>query len=112
MPFVNVIKGEQLPNATFNVRTPILRIPWWAIISWHLVKSLAWLTVFLIRYWYAPAPPAVLGGLYLRYGWLGPAGLAGAVTAIGVYWWFAHPASCLRFGWWPILARVRRWLYR
>src|SRR4051794_17037613 len=112
MPFVNVIKGKQLPHATFIVRTPILRIPWWAIICWQLVKSLVWLTVFLIRYWYLTAPTAVLGWLYLRFGWLGPVGLAASVVSAGSSWWLLHRASFLRFGWWPILARIRRWLYR
>jgi hypothetical protein len=112
VPFVNVIKGEQLPNAVFNVRTPILRIPWWAIICWQLVKGLPRLTVFLIRYWYLTGPAAALGWLYLKFGWLGPAGLAGTVVGVAASWWFAHRPSCLRFGWWPILARVRRWLYR
>ncbi len=37
MPFVNVIKGEQIPTAPFTVRTPILRIPWWIIITWQAV---------------------------------------------------------------------------
>src|SRR3954447_15948096 len=112
MPFVNVIKGEQLPNAAFNVRTPILRIPWWAIICWQLVKGLARLVVFLVRFWYVTGPTATLGWLYLRFGWMGPAGLAGTMVGVAAGWWFVHRPSCLRFGWWPILARIRRWLYR
>src|SRR3954465_14648502 len=103
MPFVNVIKGEQLPTATFNVRTPILRIPWWAIICWQLVKGVARLVVFLVRYWYVSAPAGVLGWLYLEFGWVGPVGLVAAVASVGSSWWFVHPSSCLRFGWWPIL---------
>jgi DNA translocase FtsK/SpoIIIE-like protein len=112
VPFVNVIKGEQLPNAAFNVRTPILRIPWWAVICWQLVKALAWLVVVLVRYWYLTAPAAVLGWLYLEFGWVGPAGLAASLVSVAASWWYLHRPSFLRFGWWPILARIRRWLYR
>src|SRR4051812_41953576 len=111
MPLVNVIKGEQLPNAVFNVRTPILRLPWWAIICWQLVKALVWVVLAFVRFWHVTVPATVLTWLYLRYGWVGPVGLVAATTTVGAGWWFAHPASCLRFGCWPVLARIRRWLY-
>ena len=112
MPFVNVIKGEQLPTAPFTVRTPILRIPWWMIITWQAIKVLAWLLVAYLRFWYATLPATLLGWLYLRYGWHGPVIAAGSVAAVMTGWWVLHPSSCLRFGWWPILARWRRFLYR
>jgi S-DNA-T family DNA segregation ATPase FtsK/SpoIIIE len=112
MPFVNVIKGEQLPNAAFNVRTPILRIPWWAVICWQLVKALAWLVKTYLRGWYITLPATGLAWLYWRYGWQGLAILAGSLVGVGAGWWLLHPASCLRFGCWPILARWRRFLYR
>src|SRR4029453_15608847 len=54
----------------------------------------------------------LLSWLYLRYGWAGPAALVGSIAAAGTGWWFGHRSSWLRFGWWPILARIRRWLYR
>ena len=112
MPFVNVIKGEQIPTAPFNVRTPILRIPWWAIICWQLIKAVAWLLVAYLRFWYATGPATLLGWLYLRYGWPAPAILAGSTLAAGTGWSLLHRPSWLRFGWWPILARIRRFLYR
>src|SRR4051812_27501858 len=112
MPFVNVIKGEQLPTSAFTVRTPILRIPWWAIIGWQIAKTLGQLAVAYVRFWYATVPATMLGWLYLRYGWVGPVALVGSITAAGAVWWFGHRSSCLRFGWWPILARFRRFLYR
>jgi S-DNA-T family DNA segregation ATPase FtsK/SpoIIIE len=112
VPFVNVIKGEQLPTAVVTVRTPILRIPWWAVICWQLVKTLARLVVAYVRFWYVTVPATVLTWLYLRYGWAGPATVVGSVSAVGTGWWFAHRPSWLRFGWWPILARYRRFLYR
>jgi S-DNA-T family DNA segregation ATPase FtsK/SpoIIIE len=112
MPLVNVIKGEQLPHAAFNVRTPILRIPWWAVICWQLVKALAWLVTTYLRAWYVTFPVTLLVWLYLRYGWQGLAILGGSLAAVAVGWWLLHPVSCLRVAAWPILARWRRFLYR
>jgi len=112
MPFINVIKGEQLPTSIVNVRTPILRLPWWMIITWQTIKALAWLITTAVRYWYLTGPAAFLTWLYLRYGWVGLAVLFGSITAAGTAWWFGHHGSYLRFGWWPILARYRRFLYR
>ncbi|WIM97641.1 hypothetical protein ACTOB_001183 [Actinoplanes oblitus] len=47
------------------------------------------------------------------YGW--PA-LVGAVSGLGAaiaIWWRFHPASWLRFGWFPLVGRCRRlWIYR
>jgi hypothetical protein len=40
MPFVNVIRGEAIPTAPFNVRTPVVRIPVWMIVAWQVVKAL------------------------------------------------------------------------
>src|SRR5919112_4242012 len=108
MPFVNVIKGEPIPSAPFNVRTPILRIPWWMIITWQAIKALAWLLVAYLRFWYATLPATLLAWLYLRYGWPGPAILAGSVTGLAAGWRDLHPTSWLRVGWLPILARLPR----
>jgi hypothetical protein len=112
MPLVNVIRGEQIPASAFNVRTPILRIPLWMVITWQLVKALAWVVFFTCRYYYITVPTALLTWLYLRYGWAGPGVLVGSIAAIGCGWGFGHRPSFLRFGWWPILARYRRFLYR
>ena len=112
MPLVNVIHGEQIPTSAFNVRTPTLRIPLWMLITWQVIKALAWVVVFACRYYYVTAPAALLGWLYLRYGWAGPGVLVGSIAAISGGWWFGHLPSFLRFGWWPILARYRRMVYR
>jgi hypothetical protein len=112
MAFINVIKGEQIPTSAFNVRTPIIRIPLWMVISWQTIKALAWLVKSYIRFWYITLPTTFLAWLYLRYGWVGLAILFGSPAAIGTSWWFAHQTSCLQYGWWPILARWRRFLYR
>jgi FtsK/SpoIIIE family len=112
MPFINVIKGEQIPASAFNVRTPVLRIPMWMVIAWQGIKALVWLAVVYVKFWYVTLPATGLTWLYLRYGWQGLAVLVGSLATVGTVWWFAHPSSCLRFGWWPILARWRRFLYR
>lgn len=112
MPFVNVIKGEQIPASAFNVRTPILRIPMWMVIVWQVVKALAWAVKTYVRYWYVTVPATFLTWLYLRYGWQGLAVLFGSITAVCAGWWFGHQASCLRFGCYPVLARYRRFVYR
>ncbi|RZU50815.1 S-DNA-T family DNA segregation ATPase FtsK/SpoIIIE [Krasilnikovia cinnamomea] len=112
MPLVNVIRGEQVPVSALNVRTPVLRVPLWAALGWQLVKALAWLVKTYVRLWYLTLPATFLTWLYLRYGWQGLAILVGSTAAIGGGWWFAHQTSCLRFGWWPILARYRRFVYR
>jgi hypothetical protein len=112
MPLINVIKGEQIPASAFNVRTPLLRIPLWMVIAWQVVKALAWLVKTYVRCWYVTAPATLLTWLYLRYGWAGLGILFGSLAAIALGWWYAHPSSCRRFGWWPVLARYRRLVYR
>ena len=103
MPFVNVIKGEQLLNATFNVRTPIIRIPLWMIIGWHTVKAPAWLVKTLVRYWYVTGPAASGPGCIC--GTAGSARPCWSPRAGGGRGLVVHQGSYLRFGWWPILAR-------
>jgi hypothetical protein len=112
MPLVNVIRGEQIPTAAFNVRTPVLRIPLWMVITWQAIKALAWAVATYVRYWYVTLPTTFLTWLYVTYGWVGLAVLTGSVGAVGAGWWFGHPASCLRFGCYPVLARYRRMVYR
>lgn len=112
MPLINVIKGEQVPTAAFNVRTPILKIPMWMVILWQVIKTVAWLVKTYVRYWYVTLPATFLTWLYLRYGWVGLAVLVASITVPVVAWYFLHLPSWLRFGWWPILARWRRFVYR
>lgn len=112
MPLINVIQGETVPVAPLNVRTPVVKLPLWMIIAWQVVKSLVWLVVTYVRHWYVTVPVTGLTWLYVRYDWQGLAVLGGAIVVPATGWFFAHRASWLRFGWWPILARYRRFLYR
>src|SRR3954454_23198117 len=112
MAFINVIKGEQIPTSAFNVRTPIIRIPLWMVICWQTIKALARLVKSYIRFWYVTLPATLLTWLYLRYGWQGLAVLFRSLATVAASWWFAHQPSCLQYGWWPILARWRRFCYR
>lgn len=111
MPLVNVIRGEQVPNALLNVRTPVVRVPLWAAVSWWVLKGFGRLGVGYLRFWPVTLPVTVLAALYLALGWIGPVVLVVTVAVVGIAWWFGHRESALRFGWWPLLARYRRWRY-
>ncbi len=112
MPLINVIRGEAIPTAPFTVRTPVLRLPVWLLVIWQAIKALIWLAVTYVRFWYVTVPVTLLAWLYARFGWQGPAYLTGGVVLAGAAWWFGHRPSCLRFGWYPVLARWRRFVYR
>ncbi|GAB3184449.1 S-DNA-T family DNA segregation ATPase FtsK/SpoIIIE [Micromonospora palomenae] len=112
MPLVNVIRGDRIDPAPINVRTPFIRIPMWLALSWWTLKALGRLAVVLVRFWYVTAPAVFFAWLYLRWGWAGPAVVVGAIAAVSTGWAFGHRASWLRFGWWPVLSRYRRWVYR
>jgi len=112
MPLINVIRGESIPTAPFTVRTPVLRLPVWLLVIWQAIKAVAWLIVTYVRYWWATGPTTGLLWLYAEYGWVGPASTAGGIAAAATGWAFGHRPSYLRFGWYPILARYRRWTYR
>src|SRR5689334_4164190 len=112
MPLVNHVRGDEVPDAMLNVRTPIVRIPLWMVVLWWMVKGLVRLVILACRYWYVTAPAALLLWLYARFGWFGPVGLVVALVAVPTAWRFIHRASFLRFVWWPALSRVRRWWYR
>ncbi|MFC4089123.1 FtsK/SpoIIIE domain-containing protein [Micromonospora sp. GCM10011541] len=112
MPLVNVIRGDRIDPAPINVRTPFIRVPMWLALTWWTLKGLGRLVVVLVRFWYVTAPAVVFGWLYLRFGWAGPVGLVAAVATVSAGWWFGHRDSFLRFGWWPVLSRYRRMVYR
>ncbi|PWU46279.1 cell division protein FtsK [Micromonospora globispora] len=112
MPLVNVIRGDRVDPAPINVRTPFIRIPLWLALSWWTLKGIARVAVVLVRFWYVTAPAAVFGWLYLRFGWMGPVGLVVLVAVVAAGWGFGHRPSFLRFGWWPVLSRYRRMVYR
>lgn len=112
MPLINIIRGERIEPAPFNVRTPYLRVPLWLMLTGWLLKALYRLVVVYIRFWYITVPATGLAWLYHRYGWPGPA-LAVGVPAGGLTAWsFAHRPSFRRFFWWPVLGRWRRMRYR
>ncbi len=112
MPFINVIRGQEVPNAPLNVRTPIVHIPLWMALTWWTLKGFALLVFWTVRYWYLTVPAGVLLWLYLKFGWAGPVGLLAGLTAGACGWAFAHRPSFLRFGFYPALGRWRRWCYR
>src|SRR6266540_2802406 len=112
MPLINVIRGERIEPAPFNVRPPILHLPLWMVLAWWTVKGLVRLVVLACRYYYITGPAALLVWLYLRYGWAGPISLVAGLALIAGVWWWAHQPSFLRFACYPALGRWRRWVYR
>ncbi|GIF09519.1 hypothetical protein [Actinoplanes siamensis] len=112
MPLINVIRGETVPVAPLNVRTPFVKLPIWLVVVWEIVKALYWTVTNYIRHWYATLPLTGLTWLYLAHGWQALALLVGGTAAAATGWSFAHRPSWLRFGWWPALAKVRRFVYR
>ncbi|GIF16754.1 FtsK/SpoIIIE domain-containing protein [Actinoplanes teichomyceticus] len=112
MPLINIIRGETIPVAPLNVRTPFVKLPIWLVVVWETIKGLAWLVTTYVRHWYATLPATGLTWLYLEHGWQAPVALAGGLAVVATGWAFADRPSWLRFGWWPVLARVRRLVYR
>ncbi len=112
MPLINHVRGNQVPDSMLNVRTPIVRIPLWMVVTWWCIKGLA-LAVFLAcRYWYVTAPASLLLWLYVEFDWYGPVGLVVGLAGGLTGWWFGHRPSFGRFAWHPALSRWRRWWYR
>ncbi|MFG1848293.1 FtsK/SpoIIIE domain-containing protein [Micromonospora carbonacea] len=107
MPLINVIPGDKIPMAPMNVRLPAWRVPGWLLVFWWLARGLFRLTVLAIRYWWLTAPAALALWVRAEFGGLALAGVALAVATGCVGWWQWHPSSWLRFGWYPLVARVR-----
>jgi S-DNA-T family DNA segregation ATPase FtsK/SpoIIIE len=118
MPRVAVIRGERVPDASMTlqapvmVRTPVIRVPLWLLVSWWCLRALVWVLLAACRYWYLTGPVLLLGWLWWRFGWLGPAGLAAGVGGLLAAWGLSHPDSFRRWCWWRLLARWRGWCYR
>jgi S-DNA-T family DNA segregation ATPase FtsK/SpoIIIE len=111
MPLVNVIRGEQVPDALLNVRHRFIRLPLWLVVTCWCLKQLA-LAVFLAaRYWYLTGPVLLTGWLWWRFGWPGPATLAAGAVVTATGWWLVAPGSFGRWCRYPLLARRRRWSY-
>ncbi|WFE59649.1 FtsK/SpoIIIE domain-containing protein [Micromonospora sp. WMMD712] len=107
MPLINVIPGDKIPMAPMNVRLPAWRVPGWLLVFWWLARGLFRLTVLAVRYWWLTGPAALALWVRAEFGGLVLAGVALAVAAGCVGWWRWHPSSWLRFGWYPLVARVR-----
>ncbi|WFE57576.1 FtsK/SpoIIIE domain-containing protein [Micromonospora sp. WMMD712] len=90
-----------------NVRLPAWRVPGWLLVFWWLARGLFRLTVLAVRYWWLTAPAALALWIRAEFGGLVLAGVALAVAVGCVGWWRWHPSSWLRFGWYPLLARIR-----
>jgi len=111
VPLINHVRGEQVPDAMLNIRTPIVRIPLWMVVLWWTVKGLARLAVAYVRYWYVTIPATGLGWLYLRYGWPGPVlAIAAPLAALGL-WALVQWPSFVHLAGFPALSRYRRWWY-
>ncbi|HEY0696671.1 MAG TPA: FtsK/SpoIIIE domain-containing protein [Micromonospora sp.] len=98
--------------APINIRTPYVRIPLWVAVTWWTLKGFGKLVRLALRFWYVTGPATFYGWLYLRFGWAGPAVVTSGTASAAAGWWYGHRSSFLRFGWWPVLARFRRWWYR
>ncbi|MEV5820402.1 FtsK/SpoIIIE domain-containing protein [Micromonospora haikouensis] len=107
MPLINVIPGDKIPMAPMNVRLPAWRVPGWLLVFWWLARGLFRLTVLAIRYWWLTGPAALALWIRAEFGGLALTGVTLAVAAGCVGWWRWHPSSWLRFGWYPLVARVR-----
>ncbi|KIR64945.1 FtsK/SpoIIIE domain-containing protein [Micromonospora haikouensis] len=107
MPLINVIPGDKIPLAPMNVRLPAWRVPGWLLVFWWLARGLFRLTVLAVRYWWLTGPAALALWIRVELGGLALAGVALTVAAGCLGWWRWHPSSWLRFGWYPLLARVR-----
>ncbi|MFF0825111.1 FtsK/SpoIIIE domain-containing protein [Micromonospora haikouensis] len=107
MPLINVIPGDKIPLAPMNVRLPAWRVPGWLLVFWWLARGLFRLTVLAVRYWWLTAPTALALWVRAEFGGLVLAGVALTVAVGCVGWWRWHPSSWLRFGWYPLVARVR-----
>ncbi|WP_435149473.1 FtsK/SpoIIIE domain-containing protein [Micromonospora aurantiaca (nom. illeg.)] len=107
MPLINVIPGDKIPMAPMNVRLPAWRVPGWLLVLWWLARGLFRASVLAVRYWWLTAPAALALWVRAEFGGLVLAGVALAVAASCVGWWRLHPVSWLRFGWYPLVSRIR-----
>ncbi|MEH0970261.1 FtsK/SpoIIIE domain-containing protein [Micromonospora sp. CPCC 205546] len=107
MPLINIIPGDKIPVAPMNVRLPAWRVPGWLLVFWWLARGLFRLTVLTVRYWWLTTP--TVAALWVRAEYGGRV-LAFVVLTVAIgcaAWWRWHPSSWLRFGWYPIVSRVR-----
>src|SRR5579885_2954980 len=98
MPLINHVRGNAVPDAMLNVRTPIVRLPLWMVVFWWTLKVLVRLVVLACRYWYLTGPALFVLWLYSRFGWWGPGSLVGGLVLAVTTWGSLHWSSFLRFG--------------
>lgn len=108
MPLINVIRGQEVPHAPLNLRTPVVRVPVWASLGWWCVKAAGRLVLFAVRHWYVTVPVVVLLLLWVWFGWYAPLVAVGVTGAGLTGWGLYHRASFSRLVWWPLLSRWRR----
>src|SRR5204862_7992668 len=97
MPLINHVRGNRVPDAMLNVRTPIVRIPLGWGITWWCVKGLARSVYLTIRYWYATGTAALLLWLYISFDWYRTVGLLVTGTALLALWRLRSPSTFRRF---------------
>ncbi|TDB75218.1 FtsK/SpoIIIE domain-containing protein [Micromonospora sp. KC723] len=107
MPLINIIPGDKIPVAPMNVRLPAWRVPGWLLVFWWLARGMFRVTVLAVRYWWISAPTVVALWIRAEFGNLVLAAVTLGLLAACLSWWRWHPRSWLRFGWYPIVARVR-----
>lgn len=90
---------------------PVVRVPWWLLLPWGLVKWAGLGLLVAVRYWRLTVPAAVLLISWLLGGWWAPLLLVVVVAAAAGAWAVVDRGSFRRFGWWPVLGRWRRWRY-
>ncbi|MDW3845402.1 FtsK/SpoIIIE domain-containing protein [Micromonospora sp. BRA006-A] len=90
-----------------NVRLPAWRVPGWLLVLWWLARGLFRLTVLAVRHWWLTAPAALALWVRAEFGDLVLAGVVLTVAVGCAAWWRWHPSSWLRFGWYPLVSRVR-----
>ncbi|MBN1173430.1 MAG: cell division protein FtsK [Micromonosporaceae bacterium] len=112
MPLINHVRGDVIPNALLNVRTPMIRLPLWVTVTWSILRVLGRLVVVYLRFWPITLPVSLLLGLYVRFGWAGPVTAVVAPTLVLAVWWWRWRSSFRQWAWWPALSRYRRMVYR
>ena len=91
-----------------NVRLPAWRVPGWLLVFWWLARGLFRLTVLAVRYWWLTAPDRARAVGPGRVRWPGPGRRRhDGCRRLRRRGGGGIRSSWLRFGWYPLVARVR-----